>query len=307
MPRTFDVIGAPFNQLGCYPTSENTVEGLRRLNEGSWMGLTEWMAVRNQRWGADIRDLGDVQPTQKVLEMIAQAQKESALKHYCDELKNKVIASYQNQRVPITLGGDHSIAVGTVQAALEYYQKQQGKRVAVIWVDAHADCNNSLASNLHGKPLALLMNQYPHNGWQVEPELALNPRDVYYVAVRDLMPNEHQLMQRYDMVNFDMAMIESLGIDWVLKQLLAKVEQEYDHVYLSFDYDALDGSVFRACATPNVGGLSAREALHLVYGIAQHPKFIGADFVEYLPEKDGEEISKELMIKLIDAVWGFRA
>ncbi|KII75795.1 arginase family protein [Vibrio renipiscarius] len=306
MARAFDIVGAPFNQLGCYPTKKNTVEGLRRLSEKSSMGLTEWMAVRNQRWGADIKDLGDVQPTEKVFDLIAQEQKESALKHYCDELKSKVLESYQSQRIPITIGGDHSIAVGTVQATLDYYQKQQGKRVAVIWVDAHADCNSSLASNLHGKPLALLMDKYRQNVWQVEPELVLKPDDIYYVAVRDLMPNEHQMIQRYNMVNFDMAMIESQGIDGVLQQLLNIVEQKYDGVYLSFDYDALDGSLFRACATPNVGGLTAREALHLVYGIAQHSKFVGADFVEYLPEKDSEAISKDLMIKLIDAVWGFK-
>jgi arginase len=76
---------------------------------------------------------------------------------------------------------------------------------------------------------------------------------------------------------------------------------------LSFDYDALDGSIYRACATPNVGGLSAREAIHLVYSVASSPKFVGADFVEYMPELDDNGVSKELMIKLIDAVWGFRS
>lgn len=307
MHRAFDIVGAPFNQLGCFPTKENTVDGLQRLNERSWIGLTEWMAVRNQRWGADINDLGDVHPSANVMQMIAEECKEMALKTYCDTLQQQLLSSYQNQRIPITLGGDHSIAVGSVQAALAHYQKQQGKRVAVVWVDAHADCNNSLASNLHGKPLAMLMDQYPHNGWQVEAGLVLNPKDVYHVAVRDLMPCEHELMVRHGMVNYDMATIETIGISGVLNQLFETIEQRYDCVYLSFDYDALDGSLFRACATPNVGGLSAREALHLVYGIAQHPKFIGADFVEYLPEKDAEEISKELMIKLIDAVWGFRS
>ena len=307
MPKAFDIIGAPFNQLGCYPTSENTVDGLRRLDEGSWLGLTQWMEVRNARWSADIKDIGDVIASKQVMDFIANGHKVTALKSYSDELKSKVLESYQNQRVPITLGGDHSIAVGTIQATLDYYQKQQGKRVAVIWVDAHADCNNSLASNLHGKPLALLMNQYPHDGWHVEPELVLRPQDVYYVAVRDLMPCEHDMIQQHGMVNFDMATIETVGINGVLNQLLATVDEYYDYVYLSFDYDALDGSLFRACATPNIGGLTAREALHLVHGIAHHPKFIGADFVEYLPEKDDEAISKELMIKLIDAVWGFRS
>ncbi|MGF1909567.1 arginase family protein [Vibrio kasasachensis] len=307
MSKSFDIIGAPFNQFGCYPTNDNTVDGLRRLDESNWQGLSDWIDVRNNRWKADIKDLGDVEPDSLVLQLKDSTYKEKALKCYADTLRNKLLESYQNQRIPITLGGDHSIAIGTVQATLDYYQKQQGKRVAVVWIDAHADCNDSIASNLHGKPLAMLMDKYPHNGWTVEADIVLKPEDVYYVAVRDLMPNEDELIKQHSMVNFDMTSIETMGINGVLNQLTDIINNNYDCVYVSFDYDALDGSLFRACGTPNVGGLNAREALHLIYGLANHPKFVGIDFVEYLPELDEKGISKELMIKLIDAVWGFRS
>ncbi|HAS61590.1 MAG TPA: arginase [Vibrio sp.] len=306
MPKSFDIIGAPFNQLGCYPTNENTIDGLRRLNESNWLGLSDWINVRNNRWKADIKDLGDVEPDSVVLQLTESNYREKALSCYADTLKETLLSSYHNQRIPITLGGDHSIAIGTVQAALEFFKKQQGKRVAVVWIDAHADCNDSLASNLHGKPLAMLMDKYPHYDWTVDADIILNPQDVYYVAVRDLMPNEDALIKQYSMVNFDMTSIENIGINGVLNQLIATIDNNYDCIYVSFDYDALDGSLFRACGTPNVGGLSAREALHLIYGLANHPKFVGIDFVEYLPELDEKGISKELMIKLIDAVWGFR-
>lgn len=305
MKRGFDLIGAPFNQLGIFATEKNTVDGLRRLNETSWIGLSDWLEVRTTRWQADIIDRGDINASEPVNALIARGDKEQALAEYSSMLHAQVLQSYQAGRIPVTIGGDHSIAIGTVQATLDYFQRQQGKRVAVIWVDAHADCNDSLASNLHGKPLALLMDKYPHNGWQVKPELVLNPTDVYYVGVRDLMPNEHDLMTKHQMVNFDMNAIERIGINGVLEQLVSIVDERYDAVYVSFDYDALDGTQFRACGTPNVGGLSAREALHLVYGLSRHEKFVGIDFVEYLPELDNDEVSKELMIKLIDAVWGF--
>ncbi|MDA0147637.1 arginase family protein [Vibrio sp. LaRot3] len=305
MKRGFDLIGAPFNQLGIFATEQNTVDGLRRLNETSWIGLSDWLEVRTTRWQADIIDRGDINASEPVNALIARRDKEQALAEYSSMLHAQVLQSYQAGRTPVTIGGDHSIAIGTVQATLDYFQRQQGKRVAVIWVDAHADCNDSLASNLHGKPLALLMDKYPHNGWQVKPELVLNPTDVYYVGVRDLMPNEHELMTKHQMVNFDMNTIERIGINGVLEQLVSIVDERYDAVYVSFDYDALDGTQFRACGTPNVGGLSAREALHLVHGLSRHEKFVGIDFVEYLPELDNDEVSKELMIKLIDAVWGF--
>lgn len=304
--RKFDIIGAPFNRLGCYVTSENTVDYLRKLDENSWQGLSDWMSIRNARWNSDINDCGDVLANAHVMAKLEMGENERALALYSEQLKDQVLRSYQQGRVPITIGGDHSIAVGTVQATLEHYQHQQGKRVAVIWVDAHADCNNQLASHLHGKPIALLMNQYPHNGWRSEASSTLSPNDVYLMGVRDLMPAEHQLMMQLQISHYSMDMIEQKGVHTIVDTLLAHLDRHYDHIYLSFDYDALDGAQFRACATPNIGGLSAREALYLVRTVASHAKFVGADFVEYLPELDESGVSKELMIKLIDSVWGFR-
>ncbi|EIT7026889.1 arginase family protein [Vibrio vulnificus] len=300
------MIGAPFNQLGCYVTNQNPVEQFRQLDEKTGQGLSQWMAIRNNRWDADINDCGDVAVSSDVLSMLASGKKGQALALYSNELQQRLIESYQQGRVPITIGGDHSIAVSTVQATLNFYQHQQEKRVAVIWVDAHADCNNQLASNLHGKPIALLMNQYPHNGWRIEISSTLSPSDVYLIGVRDVMPAEQQLMTQWQISHYSMDMIEQKGIHTIIDTLLTHLDRHYDHIYLSFDYDVLDGAQFRACATPNVGGLSAREALSLVRAVAAHPKFVGADFVEYLPELDESGVSKELMIKLIDSVWGFR-
>ncbi|SKC31049.1 Arginase [Photobacterium piscicola] len=307
MKKGFDIIGAPFNQLGCVTTDKNTVDGLREMDEGSWVGLTDWIQVRTQRWASDIIDIGDVAVTSDVKHFIDHGDKDNALLNYTNSLKSTLLKSYQNNRIPITIGGDHSIAVGTLQATMEFFQKGKGKKVAVVWVDAHADINNSLDSNLHGKPLALLMNQYPYNEWNMPADIAINPQDVYYIGIRDVMRNEFDLINELNITNYDMAFIEEHGFNNVIKSLMTTLEQDYDHIYLSFDYDALDGCIFRACATPNVGGLTAREALRLVYMLASSPKFIGADFVEYMPELDDNGISKELMVKLIDAVWGFRS
>ncbi|HDY7443170.1 TPA: arginase family protein [Vibrio vulnificus] len=306
MGKSFDIIGAPFNQLGCLTTIENTVDGLRRMDEKTWVGLSDWIHVRNSRWGMDISDVGDVNPNEQVEGLIASNNKEQALAEYSNQLKAKVIASFEANRIPITIGGDHSIAVGTVLAALEHYQKEKGERVALVWVDAHADCNNSLESNLHGKPLALLMNEYTHNGWSVPKDSQLHPDQIFYVGVRDLMPNESELIRNSAITNYDMPYLDKMGMQGLLDELMNNIEENFDRVYLSFDYDALDGATFRACATPNVGGLSAREALHLVHTISLSSKFIGADFVEYMPELDADSVSKELVVKLIDAVWGFR-
>ncbi len=307
MTRSYDIIGAPFNQLGCVTTTQNTVDGLRQMDERTWIGLTDWMGVRVSRWGARICDLGDVQPNNKVKTCIESAKKESALAEYSEQLKSKVLSSYRSGNTPITIGGDHSIAVGTLLATLEHYQQNKNEKVAIVWIDAHADCNSTLDSNLHGKPLAMLTNEYSHNGWSIEPEVTLSPDSIFYIGVRDLMPSEYEFIKRTGIANFGMTHLDTVGIQAVLIELMEKIDSQFDRVYLSFDYDVLDGSVYRACATPNVGGLSAREALHIVHTIASSPKFVGADFVEYMPELDTNGVSKELMVKLIDAVWGFRA
>ncbi|WP_434362537.1 arginase family protein [Parasalinivibrio latis] len=306
MKRSFDVIGAPFNQLGFVTTNDNTVDALRRVDGNSWNALSEWMEIRNQRWGSDITDLGDVQPDDVVLNLIEAGQKEQALIEYSARLKEKVISSFENHRTPIVIGGDHVISVGTVQAALDYYQRQRGEKTAVIWIDAHADCNNSQQSNLHGKPLALLMDRYSHNGWEVEQGLELEPGDIYYLGVRDLMLNEAALIKDLGIKNYSMDIIDDRGLRNVMDELLSILESRYDRFFVSFDYDCLDGALFRSCATPNVGGFSARETLMMIGKLAAHNKFVGIDFVEYLPELDNNGVSKELMIKLIDAVWGFR-
>lgn len=304
--KSFDIIGAPFNQLGYLTTDQNTVDGLRQVDEKTWMGLSNWIDVRNTRWGCDINDTGDVLPNVTTEELIKNNQLESALLEYSERLSQAVINSYNNSRCPITIGGDHSIAVGTLMGTLDYYQKQQGEKVAVIWVDAHADCNSTEDSNLHGKPLALMTNEYKHNGWRIPEEITLRPDHIFYIGVRDFMPCEHEFIENSGATHFSMQYLDTVCMQGVLDELMIKMES-FDRIYLSFDYDALDGSTFRACATPNVGGLSAREALHLVHTVSSNPKFVGADFVEYMPELDESSVSKELMVKLVDAVWGFRS
>lgn len=307
MAKAFDVIGAPFNLLGCRPTKQNTVNGLRHNDQNGDVGLSEWIEVRNSRWGANIVDRGDIALCTTITDLIATNKQAQGLSSYTEQLKQQVLASYDKGRIPITIGGDHSIAVGSVQAALDHYQMRQGKRVALIWIDAHADCNDSSVGNLHGKPVTMLMGNAHEKLESREPKALLKPNDLYYAAVRDLMPNEDAIIKQHSIINYDMAAIESHGINHVLNQLIKIIDSEYDHFYVSFDYDALDGSIFRACGTPNVGGLSAREAIHLIYGLANHDKFVGIDFVEYMPELDDQGISKQLMLKLIDAVWGYRS
>ncbi|UHJ63259.1 hypothetical protein [Vibrio furnissii] len=108
MKRHFDIIGAPSNQLGFVTTQENTVDGLRRMDEMSWVGLTDWIKVRNDRWGADIIDQGDVVISDEVHSLISFGNKDEALRVYAHDLTIKVLASYKRsgpQFSDMTLSG----------------------------------------------------------------------------------------------------------------------------------------------------------------------------------------------------------
>ncbi|CAH0535236.1 Arginase [Vibrio stylophorae] len=303
--RQYHFYGAPFDHSGAAQSQICGVDFLRRSFADGEFGLTDWITIRNQRWQSQIQDCGNIRLSPQVHAALDANQTYAALAHYSYDLYQALIESYQQGAIPITFGGDHAIALATVQAALDHVQSQN-KRMAVVWIDAHADCNDSTKSNLHGKPASILMRLSAHQDWQGPRLTSLAPQDLILFAQRDLMLGEKALIDQHPITLMDMAWIDQQGFHHALQRLMDKLEQEYDYFYVTFDYDCLEGCYHRACATPNIGGLMPREAIHLVHQLAQHRKFIGIDFVEYLADRDPEEIEKGLMLKLIDAVFGFR-
>lgn len=301
--KRFAIIGAPFNRLGHYNTKKNTINSIRISDKHRWNGLSEWIDIRNSRWNADIIDLGDVKVDNDINKLLKRNDNILALKKYSKKLKRQIVETITSERIPITIGGDHTISIGTISGVLDYYQNQKREKVAIIWIDAHADCNNSPGNNLHGKPLAILMNFYEQ--WENDNNEKLSPESLIYIGLRDLMPNESEIISKSSITNYSIEDIDDLGINNVIKSIENKL-MDFDRLYISFDYDSLDGSIYNHCATPNIGGLTSREVLHIINTLTQHEKFIGMDICEYLPQKDKKKVSKELIVKIIDTAFGFR-
>ncbi len=301
--RSFDIIGAPFNRLGHLKTNRNTVNPIRKSDKNKWNGLTEWINIRNKKWDADINDSGDVKVSNKISKLLKNKNDIKALQEYTRILKLKINSSIKNNRIPITIGGDHSISISTISSIIENYSIKNNEKVAIIWIDAHADCNDSLNSNLHGKPLAILMNKF--EAWKLTDDEILSPKDIIYIGLRDIMPNELKIIEDNDITNFSIDKIDELGIKTVYKAIENKIS-DYDRIYISLDYDSLDGSIFNHCSTPNIGGLNPREILYLIDKFTNNTKFIGLDICEYLPHLDKNKISKELIVKIIDTAFGYR-
>lgn len=200
----------------------------------------------------------------------------------------------------LVVGGDHSIAIGSVSAQLEKHKDELG----LIWVDAHADINtleSTESGNIHGCPVSFLMGiqgmQIQSFNWLSESPQRhlLKPENIVYIGLRDVDPAEALIMKKLGITEFDMTRVRELGIREVMKRIMIKFDEK--KVYLSFDIDALDPSIAPATGTAVPDGLTLEEGLTIVNEVSKLD-FVGMDLVEVNPKLARNE---EQLKKTIDA------
>lgn len=202
---------------------------------------------------------------------------------------------------PLFLGGDHSIALGTVGGVSD------AERVGVLWIDAHGDLNTpetSPSGNLHGMPLAALLGR--GNQQMIDlgrPGRKLEPRDVVLIGVRDLDPGERDLIRELGLAVYTMRQIDERGLAVVAGEALERLGHR-DRLHVSLDMDALDPSEAPGVGTPVPGGLSYREAHLLMELIAESNRIHSADVVEINPILDRENQTAKLACGLIASLLG---
>lgn len=186
----------------------------------------------------------------------------------------------------VTIGGDHSLALGSVSG-----HARQCPHLGVIWVDAHADINTPLTTqsgNLHGQPLSFLLRelqdkvpQLPGFSW-LKP--CLSASDIVYIGLRDVDPAEYYILKNYDIQYFSMRDVDRLGIQKVMErtfeQLMGRRQRP---IHLSFDIDAFDPSLAPATGTPVLGGLTYREGMYIAEEIHNTGMLSAVDMVEVNP------------------------
>lgn len=181
---------------------------------------------------------------------------------------------------PLTLGGDHSIAIGTVSAVLEKYPD-----AGVLWIDAHADINtlgSTLSGNLHGCPVSFLMglNENVPESLKWVPK-NLRPNKIAYIGLRDVDPDEKQIIRKLGISAFSMYHIDRYGMNAVIEMALEAIGP--GPIILSYDVDAIDPQYVPATGTPVRGGLTLREALFLPERLAETNRLVAMDVVEVNP------------------------
>ena len=202
---------------------------------------------------------------------------------------------------PLVLGGDHSVAAGSV-AATAAYARRRRRGLGVIWVDAHADMNTpttTTSGNVHGMPLAALLGTEPAELSQIGGVTRkLKPSRTVLVGVRNLDVRERDLVKASGVHVFTMKDIDRVGIAAVAEQALAIAGAGAAGIHVSFDLDACDPSFAPGVGTPVKGGLSYREAHMLMEMIADSKKLLALDLVEVNPIFDVQNATAELASEL---------
>lgn len=207
--------------------------------------------------------------------------------------------------LPMLLGGDHSLAIGSI-GAVAAHCRAQGRRLRVIWLDAHADfntCDITPSGNLHGMPVAVLCGQGPEPLLKVAGQPALQPEQLRLIGVRSVDPPERAVVHAHGLDVFDMRYIDEVGMRAVMQQALLGVDED-THVHLSFDVDFLDPDVAPGVGTPVRGGPTWREAQLCMEMLADTGRVGSVDIVELNPAQDLRNRSAECVVELIESLFG---
>lgn len=260
---------------------------------------------RLESMGYNISDVGDLWvPTPEANPIVHQNLKYlSEIAKVNEELAQVVDQEMTKGRFPLVIGGDHSIAIGTI-AGLTKHKKNLG----VIWFDAHGDLNTAETSpsgNIHGMSLAVSLG-YGHRDLTHIGGFApkIRPENTVIIGARDLDKGERELIKAIGMKVFTMHEIDRLGMPRVMEEALAIVSNGTDGMHLSLDLDGLDPHDCPGVGTPVIGGISYRESHLAMEMLAEADILTSAEFVEVNPILDVQNRTAKVAVALMSSAFG---
>jgi len=264
-----------------------------------------------ERLGFDVRDYGDVDVPLPEECDIGDSKKKYAedIEDVCQDLCERTHGVMKEGRIPVVLGGDHSLAMGSIAGVSKFF-REQDRKIGLIWFDAHGDMNtpeSTNSGNVHGMPLSHVIGMG-------DPLLAgvggFSPKvhhgNTVLVGIRDLDEREKKLIADSGVRVFTMKDIDRHGGSRVMEQAIEIASRGTGGIHVSFDMDAVDPSVARGVGTPKKGGLTYRES-HLCLEIVADAQLITSmDVVEVNPILDNRNSTAELGVELILSALGKR-
>jgi arginase len=228
----------------------------------------------------------------------------------CQKVYQLSVASLDEGAVPIVLGGDHSIAAGSVAAAAEWAKKTRGLPIGLLWVDAHGDMNTPATSpsgNVHGMPLAALLGSEPAELSRIgtfSPKVL--PAHTVLVGIRNLDDREKTLVRDSHVHVFTMKDIDRQGIASIVEQAVNLAGNGTAGLHVSFDMDVCDPAIAPGVGTPVKGGLDYREAHMVMEIVADSGLLTSLDLVEVNPTLDVRNHTAELAAELASSALGMK-
>jgi arginase len=299
--RNVHIIGVPLDLGG----------GRRGVDMGPSAVRIAGINERLSALGLTVRDEGDIvtpnqetrdegDPKQRYMREIAEV---------CTSLYETALRVLDGGGIPVVLGGDHSVAAGSVSATA-VHAKKQGKSIGLIWIDAHGDMNTpqtTLSGNVHGMPLAALLGPEPSALAQIgglSPKV--RPANTVLIGVRNLDEREKTAVRAAGIHVFTMKDIDRQGIANIIEQAIALAGADTAGIHVSFDVDVCDPAIAPGVGTPVKGGLDYREAHMAMEMIADSGLLLALDIVEVNPVLDIQNATAVLGAELASSALGLK-
>jgi arginase len=301
VPRVVHVIGVPLDLGG----------GRRGVDMGPSAMRIAGLGERLTGMGLQVVDRGDLDapipetrvprdPRKKYIREIARV---------CQRLYTAVRQSHDEGAFPVVLGGDHSLAVGSVGATADF-AAARGHDIGLVWVDAHGDMNTpatTSSGNVHGMPLSALLGPEPSELARIgERSPKVNADRTVIIGVRNLDDLEKARIRASGVHVFTMKDIDRHGIATIMEQALVLAGRDTLGIHVSFDVDACDPSIAPGVGTPVKGGLNYREAHMVMEMIADSGRLLTLDMVEVNPILDTQNQTALLAAELASSALGMR-
>jgi arginase len=267
------------------------------------------LEARLEALGHDVEDAGNIPVAiaEQKKEGQADAKYLKEITETCTKLAELVVKTLEVGKTPLVLGGDHSLAAGTVAGVAEYLRHKEEK-LGLIWIDAHADMNTPKTSptgNVHGMPLAAVMGLGPPelaNIFSFSPKVA--PENCVLVGVRDIDAAEKDNIHQTGIEVFTMRDIDERGMRAVMEEALRLAGRDTAGYHVSLDMDWIDPEDAPGVGTPVRGGATYREAHLAMEIIADHARMLSFEIVEVNPVIDEHNQTADLAVELVISAFG---
>ena len=266
-------------------------------------GLGEALAAR----GVDVRDCGNLDGPRNPWTPPEQGYRHlDEVVEWTRVLMDATYAELQDGRLPIMLGGDHCLGIGSITAVARWC-REQGRTLRVLWLDAHSDFNTSEVTpsgNVHGMPVACLCGLGPDALTKLGGDSpAICPQQVRQIGIRSVDQEEKRLIKQHKVDVYDMRYIDEAGMKRAVEAALEGIH-ENTHLHVSFDVDFLDPSIAPGVGTTVMGGPTYREAQLCMEMICDTGRMGSLDIVELNPLIDDHNRTAILAVELVESLFG---